>query len=989
MKHLFKFTHVLAVAFAAVMMLGFSACNDEIGDRVAELTNENTNLEEELTATTDSLKDQIADLQNQVNTLANMHSCDCEIKTADQVAAIIHDSLVNYWTINDGKTFVGDTLASYWTINNVQNFVDTTLNNYVTLITFNNAITTLTNAVSAVNDSINAHRTDIKGLRHDVDTLKWKVGDLYTLYANLHDSVILAWNTANAALTLARQDSALIDALGDSIADHRAVLDAIQATVDGLAGRMTTAENNITALDGRVTTLEGQITVAIDSAAAAYALAVRDSIRIDALEQAYTLIQQDITNLQAEDTELHRQIDSIKIAILDFATHAEVNAVKAHADSLYDKALHYADSLHDIVMDTLNTFDARITTLETILPIVRDSVQLLNDSLVALQAEVATVKAQVEENTRKIDALTATVNDVFSKQIYGVVVQGTYNPVFGYFALPFGVQSNMLIAYYGHNEHITYFPTVSTADLVYEQYALTDDDAAILGGTVDSWSVAGGTTFIAEGANAGKLYFNVNPSSADLTDATFSLVNTADGEAGIRLDTIKPSTEVLTFGYTGPTNRASVNGHSNNGFYEAAAMLDEDGINVAKISLDPELKQAVKDFYNTNIKDKSAREAATGLSGSSLGELAYGLYQQINGLMPRYAVKAAWTDSLGDHSVYSSAEVAATAVKPLSYAFFKDHSMKKLPTISPLSDLSDFTIDLSNIHFNVNFNLGNANTHITLDPITINFDEVALYAVVSMPDLDAFKISNDPADITQQNETIYVELDSLEAYLNRRFAAVTGQWNDSINAAIDGQVNTLITEINTQVQNFASDIEGQLNTQIQKVVDDAKDKVMNKFNGYLNKLNKFINKMNSLINRVNNKVLDNPNKFLQTVLAYEGADNKFHLMSTSKAVPSVFRGSGAIVLYPTSYNAEIAAPAYKKFIAVTNVYKGAASAQDDAACLSALNAANSRPNFNEVMDGGRYGVAFVGQAGYTYEIFYSALDYSGKISQRKYYVTVK
>jgi hypothetical protein len=236
-------------------------------------------------------------------------------------------------------------------------------------------------------------------------------------------------------------------------------------------------------------------------------------------------------------------------------------------------------------------------------------------------------------------------------------------------------------------------------------------------------------------------------------------------------------------------------------------------------------------------------------------------------------------------------------------------------------------------------------------------------------------------------------LDSLQTtintYFNEQFDTTIDSWNASINAEINQQVNSLINSINQQLDAFTTDVQGQLNSEIQRIVDDAKGQVMSKFEGYVDRLNKFIGKLNSVINRVN-RILDNPNRFLQTVMVYEGADRQFHLMSTDKRFPTVFRGSGAINIYPTSYNAEIAAPAYKKFIAVTNVYRGTASAQDgDPACISALNAANSHEFFNEVIEGGRYGVAFVPTNGFTYEIFYSALDYSGRISQRKYYVTVK
>ena len=486
---------------------------------------------------------------------------------------------------------------------------------------------------------------------------------------------------------------------------------------------------------------------------------------------------------------------------------------------------------------------------------------------------------------------------------------------------------------------------------------------------------------------------NISPGrslEADLTDAEFTLVNTVDEEAGIKIDTVRPCTEKLTFGYTGPMSKAPVAGQSANGFYEAAAVLEESGIATAKIQIEPELKQAVKDFYHQHIQGQSARSSLTSISASDFSQLAKGIYQQFNGFAPRYGVKATWTDSLGTHSAMSGAGVAAIAVKPLSYAFFKDRSLKHLPNITPVSDLSDFNIDIKDIHFTINFNINHVASSLHLQAINFDFPD-SLTAEITLPN-----VNGTPDPVTGEfPDSTYIakaSLENLEDSINNQFHRLIGIWNDSIDHAIDGMVNGLIDQINTQVQNFAGDIEGQLNSQIQDVVDDAKAQVVNKFGGYIDKVNKVIGKINAAINRVN-RFLDNPNKFLQTTLAYEGKDKKFHLMSTTKTIPSVFTGSGAIMLYPTSYNAEIAAPAYKKFIAVTNVYKNddmSVSAQGgNGACISALNAVNSQENFNEVLEGGRYGVAFVPTTGYTYEIFYAALDYHGMISQRKYYVTVK
>ena len=928
MKHLFKFTHIVAVAFAAVCMFGFSACNDEPYQHADEKA---ATLEKEITEMTDELQTQIDDLKKQVNDLA-AKTCMCEIKTAADVAKIINDSLKNYWNITE-----------------VQNFVNTKLNDYVLVTTFNQTVDQLNQDITNLTTTVNGHTNDI--------------AQLYTDVANLNTAVGNAQAKANAAYDLAVRDSVRIDTL------------------------VTNIYNTVNNLAGRVTNLEGQITAVIDSAAKANALARIDSMRIDALEQTYA-------QLHETDSVQQVQIDSIIAVIDNLATKAEVLEVKQRADSLFDRAVFISDSLHILVMDTLGKLDARITTLDSVMNIVRSHVDLLDGKVDSLANEIDALKTQVLKNTQDIDKLTKKVDDVFAKTIFGVVVQGTYNPVFGYFALPAGVQSNVLIAYYGENpEHPIVFPSTATSDLVYD-YPLTVDDELMLNlGSFNPLPIGAQETLLGDGANAGKLFITVNPNSADLTDATFTLENSISEEAGIKLDSLKPSTEKLTFGYTGPINRAAaVSGHAANGFYEASAMLDEAGIPTAKIQLDPELKQAFKDFYNNHFKGKSTREAASSLADpSSFAQLAYGLYQQFNGLMPRYAVKAHWTDSLGDHDVYSGYDVAAVAVKPLSYAFFSGREDKfqklKLPNITPISELTGFHIDMKDIHFNISFNIGASAANIHLSAIQIDLENNVLITL-SVPDLAAYQ-ANPGAPIQYNDET--VDLTDLQDYLNSWFQSTIDNWSDNINNEIDQQVNSLINEINLQVNNFATNIEGQLNTQIQQVVDDAQQQVMNKFSGYISKLNKVIGKINAAINRVNH-LLDNPSKLLQTVLIYEGADRQFHLMSTTKTIPTVFRGSGAIMLYPTSYNAEIAAPAYKKFIAVTNVFKGSTSAQGgDSDCQNILRDANNQGDFNKVLEGGRYGVAFVpsDEKGYTYEIFYSAIDYSGKISQRKYYVTVK
>ena len=94
----------------------------------------------------------------------------------------------------------------------------------------------------------------------------------------------------------------------------------------------------------------------------------------------------------------------------------------------------------------------------------------------------------------------------------------------------------------------------------------------------------------------------------------------------------------------------------------------------------------------------------------------------------------------------------------------------------------------------------------------------------------------------------------------------------------------------------------------------------------------------------------------------------------------------AVYAFLRDYGIDVT-PAFKKHIAVTNVFKGDKSAQGgDAACKLALTTANGSEMMNKVLNGDQRSVTATFPKGYIYEVAYSALDYSGKISMHKYYV---
>ena len=127
-------------------------------------------------------------------------------------------------------------------------------------------------------------------------------------------------------------------------------------------------------------------------------------------------------------------------------------------------------------------------------------------------------------------------------------------------------------------------------------------------------------------------------------------------------------------------------------------------------------------------------------------------------------------------------------------------------------------------------------------------------------------------------------------------------------------------------------------------------------------------------------------------MLYEAANGELHQLSAVPGVPTLFtvEGGNGIRLIPTTFTAEIVAPAFKKYVAVTNVMKAGKSAVNgDADCKAVLDEANGVKFMNEVVDGRTLNVPFKGKAGYTYEITYQALDFHGYTSTQKFYVTVR
>ena len=157
---------------------------------------------------------------------------------------------------------------------------------------------------------------------------------------------------------------------------------------------------------------------------------------------------------------------------------------------------------------------------------------------------------------------------------------------------------------------------------------------------------------------------------------------------------------------------------------------------------------------------------------------------------------------------------------------------------------------------------------------------------------------------------------------------------------------------------------GDLNATIQNAFNDVKSEV----NGLITKA---YNKLNSIFSKT-------PNKALQPVLIGKSGD-KIGLLSKSKKKPTKVSGS-SLTLIPTSYTLELVAPAYKKYIVVSDVFKA-----DGSLAEASIGKAANGKNMAKVIDSEKT-CTINGQSGYIYEISYNAVDYHGKIVNKRFYV---
>ena len=767
----------------------------------------------------------------------------------------------------------------------------------------------------------------------------------------------------------------------------------------------------------------------------------------------------------------------------------------------YDKFVNETFVLEkNALLKKINDNTTSISNLKDEVKTISDDIKDMKDDIKALQDDVKANADKIKELEKKYDKAiedlktdVATIQNNLSKQVTGILIQSTWNPMFGTFSIPANIQSNILVAYFGKPSSAVEFPTTDDANYVRKEEVLTDKDWSMINGVEVFTQKANKTLMNDNGdgnANAGKIYMTINPNTADLTGLKLSIVNSLDEESPIKLSPIKKSSKKLEFGFAhGGETKAD------NGFYEADAYVTLADINSGKngLALSPEDVSALYRDAKEQI-GKIAENFSTPGKQTDLESLAVKVYNVINNLkVDQSGLKCTYTDKDAEgkdqeHSVYSQYNLAATFMNPLNLGWGKDFNYKTMPGYEVVDKLLNDMAGTLKKHVDVIFkdaiNVGQMKdlingfkidemkiismsedyiakfearvSHITLDgkdyiimiPAAGGFDVLfdkdlkASGSAVTVP--DAVKYDKDNVTLKKAAVVIGGDInDGMDVYLVVPATGGDGVvgayatlklFDDTAKATLSSGSIVLTTADGTYtVGKFAgsavntssctdrvviSQVTGNGGTLNVPIVMEITGDLRKLLAEQVTTLDKVINDLNTILDRINSyngvvdgwidsyvdqylrKYLDQINSdvvyFFNSInrrfgpfLVASNSAKGFKQLSQSKEYPAELEKSG-LAFHPTSKTLEIFVPLARKHVAVTNVFKGSASAQGgDADCVAKLKAANTGA-MNTVVDGVVRKINVTGmESGYVYEVAYSVLDFEGNISTQKYYVRIK
>lgn len=617
----------------------------------------------------------------------------------------------------------------------------------------------------------------------------------------------------------------------------------------------------------------------------------------------------------AKLTELNKWLGELKEtnpdlkSAIDARIQANMNVIKdgVFADKERIEAAIQGSEAYKNLKGKVDGVDGRLQAIERL---------RLTDSIAA--------KKITDALNNRLDSVSGSLdkalNSLVEQKLDGITVNATENPVTGYWNASFtGLNLKLASSFYG---------------------------VAAEGN--EDWDVKANQV-LGKGGNAGYLYVSLNPTEIDPSLVKVELVNSQGEPAkGFELGEIDNTDKVLTFG----TKAATV---SANGFYQVPVIASDpqnDGVEFDKGALAAAAKNALNELRNPKENNLD------------LSMIASALYKNIP-VLTAYGVKAEYylynpnTETLEltktvKHAV-SDYDIAAFAVKPVSYNFLKDNA-----TLDKLSDWAVENFRLPSLSSKLDKVIDALNVEISYDKA----DEFYTYSVITPNGLFCQQDGNDVVIYGQGTDLNNGQLIDGELYRIKN-ATVEKKF-----ISTGGSAAEFVFVIKTKDSTIA-DLLASANKQIAGKLQPIKN-VLSNVNA---KWENVIAKVNPLLSKVASKI-GSANKLLQPTILYVDQNGNPNTLSTiGGRLGTRFVGTGATTLYPTSWTAELLAPAYKKSISVLE--KGAT--------VTLTNGKSAAEPF----DGSVNKVIFNAEKAGTYTIVYKAIDYSGVEVEKTFNVVVE
>ena len=657
------------------------------------------------------------------------------------------------------------------------------------------------------------------------------------------------------------------------------------------------------------------------------ALLAKDLVTSDQLKDWLT--EDDITTLRADMNALNNLFGpNLENAVTkaNLADYAKSADLSKYALATDLNSYLKTENFSGQLVSTLNTLLAN-SGLENITDVTELFAEI--DKIAGMNDSIQKLASECALLAGKYSLL----NDKIDSLVTGVNVDMVKNPIYGTLNTPFGLKSYVLAGFVGDEIKNTPF---------YQENGV--------------WQTINSEEKVAASANGGSVYLTVNPSTINAEGWNIGRLVGRDG-------TVAPGYGelVLAADNTPVTTRAT----NNLGGYVATAVFDNPA--AAKINVNKdELTDVAKNVLGALRREESLN--ITNAVGTIYKTFANAI-DQYYGINVKYGKD-------GKQSYTSSYDIAAVTIKPLSYNTLagKGYEIKSIPQLQDILgiDFADYQFTWENLK---------------------HLDPMKKYITVDIPNTDDIRIDGIPAPSVTIDDS-KLEVIKKEDYLkddNGNY--VLDKDGNKIKTIVDVKVNILeglvtVGEINLDNATVILGPDKQEKFEVVIEMDefnDMIDEINSNVGGMLSNVNELVDKVqsgfdkinNNVITRLNkviakaNKILENPNALLQPVMLYNDANGAGRL-SESSIAPTRFnlngKSEGAITLVATSYTGEMLAPAWKKHISVEG--EGASV------------------NVSGVIDGAQKVITFTAKPG-KYTINYDAIDFYGKVRNKKYYVEVK